>query len=134
MLNSIRVLAILSTLLIIGCASGPSRKTFDSAIGVWNVRYEIPYGSPLSSKLTIIDETGGTYSHLARVEFYAIDEQRNWKGYWTLETGFYACLEKKNGSIYWGESMFQFNETYNEYTGTWNFCGEEQKFATKGVR
>ncbi len=33
MLNLVKTFVLLSTLLIVGCASGPSGKSFDSAMG-----------------------------------------------------------------------------------------------------
>ena len=137
MLNPTKTAVMLLVILIAGCATGPSGQSFDSAIGVWNERYEIPNGSPLTSRLTITDESVGIYTHSVRVEFYAIEKQRKWKGYWIHETGEFGAFpssEEKNGTVFWGEVIYQFNETYNGYTGTWDFCGKDQKFASKGVR
>lgn len=90
-----------------------------------------------SSKFTIVDETKGIYaSPPGRVEFYSIDDQRRWKGYWINTTGekSFLCSEEKGGSSYWGEMIYQFNETYNQYTGTWDKCGQGKKYAIKGIR
>jgi hypothetical protein len=39
MFNSTKALVMLSAVLIISCATGPSGKTFDSATGVWSDKY-----------------------------------------------------------------------------------------------
>jgi hypothetical protein len=139
MFHSTKTLSMLSTLLLISCATAPSGKSFDSPIGVWSEQYESSTGIGgirKRSKVTIIDETKGTYTNPSgRIEFYAIDGQRRWKGYWINQSGTYnLCSEEKGGSPYWGENIYQFNEAYNRYTGTWDFCGEGQKYALSGVR
>ena len=61
-----------------------------------------------------------------------VDDQGRWEGYW-VESG-NDCTEKKHGSNSWGVSIYQFNETYNEYEGTWDMCGEGKKYKMTGVR
>jgi hypothetical protein len=150
MFQPIKVLLVLSISLVIGCATSSSSETsssgkvFDSPIGEWTEQYEstsgeIPSGTDGKTKtikFTIIDETRGT-SHNQRLEFYAIDEQGRWKGYWIhkkTQDKYWICDEEKGGSPFWGEIIFQFNETYNQYTGTWDKCGEGDKFPIKGFR
>jgi len=134
MLHSIKVLAMLLALLIVGCASTPSGMSIDSPIGEWSEQYESMSGDMRSSKVTIIDESMGTYTNPdGRSEFYAIDEGRS-KGYWIEEGGSDPCSEEKGGSMFWGEQNFEFNDTYDQYEGTWDMCGEGRKYTTKGVR
>ncbi len=126
---------MLSTLLIISCATGPSEKTFDSAVGVWSDKYKTMSGKTRSSVVTIIDETKATYTNPnGRIEFYSIDDQRTWKGYWIEEDGSTSCSVEKSGSMHWGEQIYQFNETYSQYTGSWDMCGKGPKYSFKGVR
>jgi len=135
MLHSIKALATLSTLLIISGASNSSGKSFDSPIGEWNEQYESMSGDMRSSTVTIIDESKGIYTNPnGRIEFYAIDEQGKWKGYWIEEGGSDPCSEEKSGSMFWGEQTFKFDDTYDQYVGTWDMCGEGRKYTTKGVR
>jgi hypothetical protein len=148
MFQSIKVLVVLSISLVIGCATSPSPsgKVFDSPIGEWTDQYETTGGGEVPSgadgiikttKFIIIDETRAIYPGLnGRVEFYAIDEQGRWKGYWIDEhlTKYFLCSEEKGGSPYWGEIIYQFNETYNQYSGTWDKCGKGKKYAISGVR
>ena len=92
-------------------------------------------GKTLTGKVTIVDETKGSYTNpVGRIEFYAIDDQRIWKGYWIEESGSTACPEEKSGSMFWGEQIYQFNEAYNQYIGTWDSCGEGPKYGSKGFR
>lgn len=128
------------TTLALGCATGPSGKVFDSPIGAWTENYESSTGVggvTKTSKFIIIDDTRGTYTHPSgRVEFYAIDEPRRWRGYWINESGekSFLCSAEKSGSPYWGEMIYQFNASYNQYTGSWDKCGKGKKYAIKGFR
>ena len=136
MSNLLRTCAFFTTSLMIGCATGPSGESFDSPIGKWSEQWESPGGTN-TSRLTIFDETSGKYSppYDSRVEFHAIDRQRTWKGIWMNDgPGSNSCNEEKGGSKNWGETLYQFNETYNRYKGNWDFCGEGPKYATSGVR
>lgn len=129
------VFMLLATTLMTGCAIGPSSTTFDSPIGSWNERHETTLGSVRSSKVTIIDETRAIFTNPAgRIEFYEIDEQGRWKGYWIVENGLQACSQEKGGSVFWGEQIYQFNETYNRYKGSYDYCGLSQKYSVSGVR
>ena len=84
----IRTFVLLSTVLIIGCASGPSGKSFDSAIGEWWWQFGAPSGREYSGKMTIIDETKATSTWKnGRIFFYAIDDQGKWEGHWVNDTG-----------------------------------------------
>ena len=136
MFHSTKALLMLSTLLIISCATTPSGKNFDFPIGVWNEKYTSMNGKTHSSEVTIIDKTEGSYTNPrgGRFEFHSTDDQYTWKAYWILESGDRSCSTEKGGSKFWGEQIFQFNETYNQYTGTWDYCGEGTKYWTKGVR
>ena len=144
--HSTKTISILSAFLLVSCATAPSGDNYDSPIGEWTDQYEttgggeVPSGAGGTTKTTkfiIIDETRAIYPGLnGRVEFYAIDEQGRWKGYWIDEhlSKYFLCYEEKGGSPYWGEIMYQFNETYNQYTGTWDKCGEGKKYAISGFR
>ena len=136
MLNLARTFGLLSTFLIVGCTVGPSGMSFDSPVGEWSDKYEKKNGGYGTSKITIIDETKATYTYPpnGRIEFYAIDEPRIWKGFWILEYGANACAEEKDGSPFWGVSIFRFNETYNRYSGSWDVCGQGPKYTTSGIR
>ena len=127
---------LLSTILITGCASGPSGKTFDSALGEWKTLFISIKGRSVSPRMTIIDETKATYGfHRGRIFFFAVDDQGKWEGYWVES---YApnmsCTEKKDGSNVWGVVVLQFNDTYTNFTGDWDSCGEGKKHPWKGNR
>ena len=135
MLNLTRTFVLLSTILIIGCATGPSGKSFDSAVGEWSSQILQPTGIALSTKLTIIDETKATYEWTnGRILFHSIDGQGKWEGYWVEDAGRHDCGDKKDGSTDWGVAVFQFNDAYNKFTGKWDFCGDGEKFDWDGVR
>ena len=135
MLYPTRFLVLLSTILIVGCATGPSGMTFDSPIGEWSEKVEKKSGGHGVSRLTILDETNAVYTNPnGRIEFHTIDAQRKWTGYWILENSQNPCSEEKSGSLHWGENIYQFNETYNRYTGSWDNCGKGRKYKLSGVR
>jgi len=135
MLIRVIIFALLTTILNSGCATGRSGMTFDSPVGVWSERYETPLGSQRSSKVTFIDESRATYTNPeGRVEIYETDQQGRWKGYWIIASGSNACSEEKDGSVFWGEQVYQFNETYNRHKGTWDICGQGPKYAISGLR
>ena len=94
-----------------------------------------PNGTTVAANLTIIDETKATYTWMnGRIIFYAIDGQGKWEGYWVENAGQHDCADKKDGSTDWGVGIFQFNDTYNEFTGKWDFCGDGEKFDWRGAR
>lgn len=131
-------IVLLSITLLASCATKPSGQTFDSPVGVWNERHKTTSGKTQTSEVTIIDETRGTFTYPGasdgRLEFFSTEGQRMWKGYWILESGLYPCSTEKGGSRFWGEQIFHFNETYNQFTGTWNSCGEGTEYSAKGTR
>ena len=136
MLSLNKIIVPITTILAVGCATGPTGKSFEDPIGVWNEKWEREIGKMYSAEFTIIDETRGIYTGSSRVEFYEIDEQGRWKGYWinNESESSVACSEKKGGSPFWGESIYRFNDSYNRYSGTWDYCGEGQKYVTAGTR
>ena len=132
-------LLVISSLIITSCATTPSGQTFDSPVGVWNEKYKTMSGKTRSSETTIVDNTSGTYILLSsgmqgRLVFTSTAEPLVWKGYWVLESGSNPCSTEKDGSVYWGEQVMNFNETFNQFTGTWDNCGEGSKYSIKGVR
>jgi len=134
MQNLIKTFVLLSTVLIIGCA-GPSEKSFDSAMGEWSWTYELPSANRAAGTMTIIDETKATYSHAnGRILFYAIDDQGKWEGYWVQISAGHVCPNKKDGSTNWGVAIFQFNDAYNKFSGTWDYCGDGELFDWYGSR
>jgi len=135
MINLMRTFVLLSTILIIGSASGASGKSFDSAIGEWSWRFEGP-NVVETGQMTIVDETKATYPYRnGRILFYAIDDQRKWEGYWVESwESYYDCADKKDGSGSWGTVIFQFNDTYTKWKGEWDYCGGSYKYTWDGFR
>jgi hypothetical protein len=136
MFHLTRVLALFSTLLMVSCASGPSGKTFDSALGEWESEFKTMSGKSRSARMTIIDETkASTAFNGGRIFFYAVDDQGKWEGYWVEnDAPDISCTEKKDGSDVWGVVVFQFNDTYSSFTGDWDACGKGTKYSYKGYR
>ena len=134
MFNTVKFGGLLVLSLMIGCASGPSGKSFDSPIGECSETHETRKGGRKTVKLTIVDKTKGIDSHGVVLEIYSSDDAYTWKAYWIMDSGGYPCSTKKQGSPYWGEQVFRFNENYNEYEGTWNSCGEGKEYWSRGFR
>jgi len=83
--------------------------------------------------MTIIDETKATTTFKnGRIFFYAIDDQGKWEGHWVAETYKRHCSDKKHGSNRWGVAIFQFNDAYNSFKGTWDFCGDDVTYFWDG--
>lgn len=135
MIKAMRIFACFSTILAIGCASGPSSESHDSPVGKWTEQWVNSSSETRVARLTIFDERSAKYtgSNNTRIEFYATDDQRTWKAYWIGE-GHTSCLQQKGGINSWGESIFHFDETYTRYKGTWDYCGQGRKFSMSGVR
>ena len=97
----------------------------------WRVRYDV-----IKATLKIIDDTRVTYGYTnGRIFFYSIDKQGKWEGYWVEDSGSKACInELKDGSRHWGKVIFQFNDSYTKFKGTWDYCGEGKKTPWEGFR
>jgi adenylate cyclase len=123
--------------LTIGSASGTSAKTFDSAMGEWSFRVQGPDCILEKYQMTLVDEIKMTYpppSRMGRVFWYAKDDPRMWKGYWVEGDGTGNCSEEKDGSHFWGVLTIQFNESYTQWKGEFDICGEGRKFPWDGFR
>jgi tetratricopeptide (TPR) repeat protein len=122
--------------LIIGSASGASGKTFDSAMGEWSFRVQGPDCVLEKYQMTLGDEKKVTYpppTRMGRVFWFARD-QRIWKGYWVEGDGPGLCSEEKDGSHFWGVLTIRFNDTYTQWKGDFDICGEGRKFPWDGFR
>ena len=136
MINVIKTLMLFSTILFIGCASGPAGKTLGSAQGEWETKLETTKGNSTSPRMTIIDETKATYAFWeGRIFFYTVGDQGKWEGYWVESyAANVSCAERKDGSNVWGVVAFQFNDSYTSFTGDWDACGEGKKYPWTGYR
>ncbi len=108
--------------------------TFGKAQGTWVSEWENTQG-----RTQISTTTFDYYGRMAStpgptVTFYSADDSGKWEGYWVDHSGSHPCDTKEYGSHYWGVVEFQFNEAYNEFEGTWDFCGKDLKHGWKGKR
>ena len=136
MFHSTRILATFSALLFTICASGQSGMSFDSALGEWETKFVTLGGNIATPRMTIIDESKATYEYQGgRILFYAVDDQGKWEGYWVeSKPGNKSCTESKDGSNFWGKVVFQFNDTYTNFTGKWDLCEKGKKYPWSGNR
>jgi hypothetical protein len=107
---------------------------FDRAEGRWLSEWQSAGGQTTTAKTTFDD-----YGRMASIPhrfatFYAADESGQWQGYWTQEGGRHRCTTKQDGSEHWGVIQLQFDEAYNHFEGTWDYCGEGDKWDWKGKR
>ena len=135
MSKPIATLAAICIILAAGCASGPSGKSFDSALGEWSWRASGP-NHEIKGRMTIIDQTRATYTYRnGSIYFYSVDkEKRTWEGYWVEPWGPYSCSEDRHGSRVWGVTKFRFNEAYNVFEGEHDICGEGARYPWNGYR
>lgn len=138
MKNWMSIVTTLISALIVGCAStAPSGQSFDSPIGVWTERLDDGTGAMRSSQVLFVDNTLATYTepHPGRFEFFSTTDDREWKAYWINNSeGKTTCGEEKGGSATWGVQTFRFNDSYNRYSGAWDYCGEGVKYPVSGIR
>ena len=108
--------------------------SFEKAEGEWVSVWEKTHGGTMTSK-TIFGASGEmVYTPDGTVNFQSADDNGKWEGYWVESSAPQRCDTKKDGSHYWGMVLFEFNETYNEFKGTWDFCGEGKKREWTGER
>ena len=115
-------------------ASRVDYDAFDLAEGRWLSEWQSAGGQTTTAKTTFDD-----YGRMASIPhrfatFYAADESGQWQGYWTEEGGRHRCATKQDGSEHWGVIQLQFDEAYNHFEGTWDYCGEGDKWEWKGER
>ena len=98
---------------------------------IWRVGSEL-----IKARLKIIDDTRVTYGYKSgRIFFYSIGKQGKWEGYWVEDTGSKVCGNVlKDGSRHWGKVIFQFNDNYTSFKGTWDYCGQGKKTRWNGYR
>ena len=107
---------------------------FERAEGKWLSEWQSSGGRTTTAKTTF-DEYGRMASIPRRfATFYAANENGQWQGYWTEESGRHRCATKQDGSEHWGVIQLQFDATYDHFEGTWDFCGEGDKWEWKGKR
>ena len=137
MLNQIKFISLIPIILFLGCATGPSEMSYDSALGEWKTKFVTISGSTAVARMTISDESNAIYGyHGGRILFYEVGNGNKWEGYWLED---YAatmrpCSEEKDGSDIWGVVAFQFNDSFTEFTGKWDACGKGEKFRWTGFR
>jgi len=119
--------------------TGPAASLLDSdafqkAEGRWVSEWRSAGGRTTKARTTF-DEYGRMASIPHRfATFYAANESGQWEGYWTVEGGRHRCTTQQDGSEHWGIIRLQFDPDYTHFEGTWDFCGEGDKWEWKGER
>ena len=133
MFNLERTYLVLLAILIASFSNGASAKSFNSPIGEWNDQYLRADGTWYWSTTTFINSAKATYTNPDGQIFFYLTDDYKWEGYW-VEDGPDECSEEKYGSKVWGVIVFQFNDDYNKYKGTWDLCGLGKKYPLDGLR
>ena len=137
-MNRLTTLALIATsLLLQACATSAPITDHQSPDGDWRTKIQTKGGVWLSHGImTFSGQEKATYAyHNGRIYFESVNDQGLWKGYWVEDTwGPVQCSEKRDGSKTWGEAIFQFDDTFNSYEGTWDACGDGRKSAWVGKR
>jgi hypothetical protein len=97
---------------------------FQKAEGEWTSVWEKTAVGTMTSKTTFHPSGKMVYVPGGTVYFESADDAGHWKGYWVESSAPIKCDTKKDDSHYWGLVEFQFNETYSEFDGHWEFCGK----------
>jgi hypothetical protein len=55
-------------------------------------------------------------------------------GYWIENSSGQVCETERDGSLYWGRIVFEFNDTFTAFSGKWGYCNDEPASAWDGTR
>ena len=127
-------MAIISTFWIIGFGANFQVKAYDSAVGEWTYKEETMEGHLMRGKMSFTDQKNAIYTaNNGRIIFVATDGNGRWEGYW-IEDGSIECSTEKDGSQLWGVAIFNFNDDYSRFEGTWDMCGSGKGSSWIGFR
>lgn len=136
-LKKISVAALTLSLFACATPSPSTDKAQDSPFGTWKTKVQYEDGSWHShGVMTFTDKTKAKYAlRNGRILFTEVDDLSKWKGRWIENNQAYiSCAEEVDGSKSWGEAIFQFDETYDTFKGTWDACGDGNRNAWVGYR
>jgi len=107
---------------------------FEKAEGKWVSEWETSGGGKTTAKTTF-----DIYGRMASIPhrfatFHSANEDGAWEGYWNTESGRHRCEAMHDESHHWGIVRFQFDATYNQFEGTWDFCGQGETWTWAGKR
>ena len=125
------------TLFLFVFANQGFTQEFDSPLGEWKTKIQIDGGSWLTHGVMTFSGDGTVKYALrnGRIFFKEKDGQGKWKGHWVEDKQpWVVCTEKLDGSTAWGEAIFQFDEEYKTFKGTWDKCGDGKRNAWVGHR
>lgn len=125
------------TLSLFACATLSTVHANESPSGTWKTKVQYGDGSWHShGVMTFTDKTKAKYElRNGRILFTKVDDQGKWIGRWVENNqSFLSCPEEVDGSKTWGEAIFQFDETYNTFKGSWDQCGNGGRNAWVGHR
>ncbi|MEM7208056.1 MAG: hypothetical protein AAF434_09550 [Pseudomonadota bacterium] len=110
---------------------------FDSPLGEWRTKIQIDGGSWISHGVMTFSEDGkvGYTLRNGRIFFNEKDGKGKWKGHWVEDKQpWVVCDEKLDGSTAWGEAIFQFDDEFKTFRGTWDKCGDGKRNIWQGYR
>ncbi len=133
-----KILGAATAALLLAAAAGGAASAegvFDQAEGRWLSEWQTSRGGMHTAKSTF-DEYGRMASvpDGPWVTFYSADDSGQWEGFWTAKSSPQRCTTAKEGNHHWGVVRFQFNQAYDEFAGTWDFCGEGEQWEWRGKR
>ena len=113
----------------------PVEIRYASVHGEWETRWQGPSGKWTGGVILSIEDSK-VASYMpgnGTIHFYQVDDLGRWEGFW-VEAPANTCSEEKHGSRNWGVATFQFNESFTSFNGTWDSCGQGERFAWAGDR
>ena len=132
-----RFIPFLSAVIFLAAAAGSpvmAEGAFAKAEGRWLSEWQTSGGRTQTAKSTFDNSGGMTSVPGPWVTFYAADDSGQWEGFWTSDSSPKPCATEKEGRQHWGVVRFQFNEAYDEFSGSWDFCGEGEQWEWRGRR
>ena len=136
MLDTKMIIILTAAIFIIGCASPSSDQVFQSPDGDWSTSIQTSASWESLGTMTFSGINKASYTYRGgRILFDEIDDAGLWKGHWIEDTwSAVICPQERDGSKSWGQAIFQFNETYTRFRGTYDLCGEGRKNSWDGRR
>lgn len=132
-----RTVCFVAVAMILVAMSGQAARAdgvFGKAEGRWDSEWQTSRGGTQTGRSTF-----DSYGQMSTIDgpvvtFYTADDSGYWEGYWTAPNSPHPCATEKDGYRHWGVVKFQFDESYDQFTGTWDFCGEGETWEWQGKR
>lgn len=105
---------------------------WDQGKGKWMAQWGQTFGPPRYSQIHIEDSGRAKYPG-GEIYFNSANDL-TWEGQWKAIQATESCTEEKHGSYHWGVVKITFNDSYDQFEGTWDNCGDGKTNILRGKR